>query len=153
MNTKLSNNSLDIKVNDIFDELLAENKRLLNELLFSQKCLNVLNKIKIHLNLIHNKYENIIDSEDKQLLNELTEEYKQTIETNEEIVIKSEEKIYELSEESKEGSDEVSDNRSVEESDEESNDYRSDEKCNDLSEDSNESEDYLPKNQMISKMK
>ena len=90
MKTKV--NSINIKVNDIFDELLAENKRLLNELLFSQKCLNVLNKIKIHLNLIHNKYENIIDSEDKQLFNELTEEYKQTIETNEEIVIKSEEK-------------------------------------------------------------
>ena len=37
MNTKLSNNSFDIKVNDIFDELLAENKRLLNELLFSHR--------------------------------------------------------------------------------------------------------------------
>ena len=36
MKTKV--NSINIKVNDIFDELFAENKRLLNELLFSQKC-------------------------------------------------------------------------------------------------------------------
>ena len=143
MKTKV--NSINIKVNDIFDELLAENKRLLNELLFSQKCLNVLNKIKIHLNLIHNKYENIIDSEDKQLLNELTEEYKQTIETNEEIVVKSEEKISELSEDLN--------NKSNEESDEESNDCKSDEKSNDLNEDTNQSEGYLPKNEIIFKMK
>ena len=44
-----------IRVNDIFDELFAENKRLLNELLFSNKCLNVLIEIKNNFNSIINE--------------------------------------------------------------------------------------------------
>ena len=36
-----------ILVNDIFDEILNENNRLLNELLFADKCIKVLKEIKI----------------------------------------------------------------------------------------------------------
>ena len=36
-----------IEVNDILDELLDENRRLLNELSFTVKCVDLLNEIKI----------------------------------------------------------------------------------------------------------
>src|SRR5260370_38645194 len=38
-----------IKINDILEELKDENNRLNNELLFANKCLNVLNKFKSYL--------------------------------------------------------------------------------------------------------
>ncbi|CAG2109241.1 unnamed protein product [Medioppia subpectinata] len=45
-----------------------ENKRLLNELLFANKCLN---ELKTHLNFVCNKLETIITAEDIQLFNHL----------------------------------------------------------------------------------
>ena len=41
-----------ILVNDIFDELLDENKRLLNELLFSNKCINLFIEFKSFIDSI-----------------------------------------------------------------------------------------------------
>ena len=64
-----------IRVNDIFDELFDENKRIFSELLLANKCIEVLNKLKCHLNSIHSKYELIISCEDKQEFLQLQEEY------------------------------------------------------------------------------
>src|SRR5882757_1662503 len=119
---KFSENISDIRVNDIFDDLIEENKRLLNQLLFANNCLN---KIKIHLNLIYDKYEKYIDFEYKTQFQEINEEFKQLLETNETIEEKSDE------------------NQSL----------KSDENINELNEDSDESEEYLPKNELNSKRK
>ena len=59
-----------IKINDIFDELKAENKRLLNELLFA-------NQLKSHLIKIYEKYESVIDCEDKQHFQRLLQDFHQ----------------------------------------------------------------------------
>src|SRR3984885_12885181 len=58
-----------ITINDIFDELMDENKRLI-------KCLNELN---LHLIKIHSKYETIIDCEDKQHFNDWTQRWHQLV--------------------------------------------------------------------------
>src|SRR5260370_31462165 len=76
MDLKTNAKEFYIELNDIFDELREENKRLNNELLFANKCLNVLNKFKIHLNNIYQKFDSIIDSKHKQELNELEIEFK-----------------------------------------------------------------------------
>src|SRR2546421_3620365 len=68
-----------METNDIFDELIAENKRLFNELLFANKCLNVLMKFKSHLIGIYDRFETIIDLEDKREFNELKDKYKKCI--------------------------------------------------------------------------
>src|SRR5882757_9962154 len=112
---KFSENISDIRVNDIFDDLIEENKRLLNQLLFANNCLN---KIKIHLNLIYDKYEKYIDFEYKTQFQEINEEFKQLLETNE----------------------------TIEEKSDENQCLKSDENINELNEDSDESEEYLPKN-------
>src|SRR5882757_10543379 len=70
MDSMVSEKSVMISINDIFDELMVENKRLLNELLFANKCLN---ELKTHLMKIHSKYETLIDCEDKQHLNSLSQ--------------------------------------------------------------------------------
>src|SRR5260370_24384833 len=91
MDLKTNAKEFYIELNDIFDELREENKRLKNELLFANKCLNVLNKFKIHLNKIYEKFDSIIDSKHKQELNELEIEFK-TINKFKEIYVKSNEK-------------------------------------------------------------
>lgn len=74
-----------IVVNDIFDELLAENKRLFNELLFANNCIQVFNRIEFHLKTIHSKYESIIGSEDKEEFNQLEDELKLTLNSKHQI--------------------------------------------------------------------
>ncbi|XP_054162938.1 zinc finger protein 675-like [Oppia nitens] len=63
-NNNMSNNNNNIDVDDVIDELMAENKRLVNELLFANKCLNLLTELKDHMNLVHKKYEEHIQAED-----------------------------------------------------------------------------------------
>ncbi|XP_054166626.1 zinc finger protein 510-like [Oppia nitens] len=55
---------VNIEVNDLLDELMAENKRLVNELLFANNCLNLLNELKSYLQIIHAKYKTMIAEED-----------------------------------------------------------------------------------------
>ncbi|XP_054163979.1 zinc finger protein 761-like [Oppia nitens] len=57
--------SIVVTINDIFDQLWSENKRLLKELLFANKCLNILDELKTELNLIHNKFETQLNTEYK----------------------------------------------------------------------------------------
>ena len=87
MKSKFKRKQFNIKVNDIFDELSDENNRLNNELMFANNCLNVLNKIKVLLNKFCLKYETIIDSEDKQELNQLKDEFNSVIRGEEQIEV------------------------------------------------------------------
>ncbi|XP_054163343.1 zinc finger protein 141-like [Oppia nitens] len=59
--------SIVVTIEDIFDELLIENNRLMNELLFA-------NKLKTFLMKLIEKYESVIDCEDKQQFNDLTQQ-------------------------------------------------------------------------------
>ena len=69
-----------IRVNDIFDELFAENKRLLNELLFSNKCLNVLIEIKYNFNSIIDELNTNLNENQLKTIEDLEKRY-QTIES------------------------------------------------------------------------
>ena len=47
-----------ININDIFNDLKEENKRLLNQLLFADKCLKCLTEFKSFVDLVINKINN-----------------------------------------------------------------------------------------------
>ena len=53
-----------IKINDIFNDLKEENKRLLNELLFADKCLKCLTEFKSFVDLVINKINNYLEEND-----------------------------------------------------------------------------------------
>ena len=53
-----------IEIRDIFDDLREENRRLLNELLFADKCLKCLTEFKLFLDLIFNKINNNLENND-----------------------------------------------------------------------------------------
>ena len=73
-----------IRVNDIFDELFAENKRLLNELLFSNKCLNVLIEIKYNFNSIIDELKTNLNENQLKTIEDLEKRY-QTIESEKQL--------------------------------------------------------------------
>ena len=75
-----------IRVNDIFDELFAENQRLLKEIKFSEKLINVLNKYLNEFNLITNQLKTYFNSNQLKCFEELSEEYKEVMKTSEESV-------------------------------------------------------------------
>ena len=66
-----------ILVNDIFDELLDENKRLLNELLFSNKCINLFIEFKSFIDSISLKLKPILVSNELIKYNELCNKYEE----------------------------------------------------------------------------
>ena len=74
-----------IRVNDIFDELIEENNRLLKEIKFSKKLINVLNKYKNEFNLITNQLKTYLNSNQLKCFEELSEEYKEVMKTSEEL--------------------------------------------------------------------
>ena len=84
-----------IKVNDIFDELIAENKRLLNQLLFSNKCLNVLIEIKTNFNSIINELKTNLSSNQLKTIEDLEIKYK-NIESEKQQIISNNEENNEL---------------------------------------------------------
>jgi hypothetical protein len=63
---------LTLQLNNIFDELNKENIELKNKLLLAEKRINILNKFKSFCV----KFESLLDSKDRQLLNDLEIEYK-----------------------------------------------------------------------------
>ena len=75
METHFTQNNDYIEVNDVFEEFNEENKRLVNELNFANISLNVLIKCKKLSKRIYEKYYKNIDSEDKQKLKQLDEEF------------------------------------------------------------------------------
>ena len=74
-----------ILINDIFEELSEENKRLLNELMFANKCLNVLIRFKTFIDFIFNKIETNLDSNNCQKFKELRKEVEDIFEEKEKI--------------------------------------------------------------------
>ena len=80
-----------IKVNDIFDELIAENKRLLNQLLFSKKCLNVLIEIKTNFNSIINELKTNLSSNQLKTIEDLEIKYKNIESEKQQIISNNEE--------------------------------------------------------------
>ena len=66
-----------ILVNDIFDELIDENKRLLNELLFSNKCINLFIEFKSFIDSISLKLKPILVSNELIKYNELCNKYEE----------------------------------------------------------------------------
>jgi hypothetical protein len=65
-----------IEINDLFDELINENKRLFNELLFAQKCIKLLEKYRNYLNNIYINCKCDQNIENKLNFNDLEIEYK-----------------------------------------------------------------------------
>ena len=72
-------NKCEIVVNDVLEELNEENKRLLEELLFANKCLKVLNEFKNFVELNSNQFKLILDENNKQFYEELSENVKQVL--------------------------------------------------------------------------
>ena len=66
-----------ILVNDIFDELIDENRRLLNELLFSNKCINLFIEFKSFIDSISLKLKPILVSNELIKYNELCNKYEE----------------------------------------------------------------------------
>ena len=108
METNLKDNCVYIEVNDIFEDLNEEIKRLKNEFNFANISLNILLKYKTFLKNIFLKYDQNIDSEDKQKLKQLDEELNSVVIRVDEIMkqndcIKTEEPIiFEIKDNNKE---------------------------------------------------
>ena len=68
-----------VEVSNIFDDLLTENQRLLNQLVFADKCLNVLNKFKTFVDLVFNNYKIDFNSNDSQNYKTLKEEVEEVL--------------------------------------------------------------------------
>ena len=105
-----------IRVNDIFDELSEEKKRLNEELMFANNCLKVLNEFKSLLNKICVKFEKTIDFEDKQELNRLENEFNSVIKSREETIKTDDENrdiVREIDENSNELNEDLSEDKEV----------------------------------------
>ena len=79
MKTKIKQKEFDIRVNDIFDELSEENKRLKNELMFANNCLKVLIKFKTFIDFISDNLKTDLDSNVSQKFEELRKEVKEVL--------------------------------------------------------------------------
>ena len=80
-----------ILVNDIFDEILYENKRLFNELLFADKCINVLTEIKTFIHLNYNEIKVNLVSNQLKVFNNLCQTIEDVFrEKNSDIKLESE---------------------------------------------------------------
>ena len=71
-----------IRINDIFDELIDENKRL-------KQCLNVFIQFQTFVDLVFNKLKNNLDSNDLQEYQKLIKEVEEVIPREEDYVIHS----------------------------------------------------------------
>ena len=60
-----------VSVNDLVEELYEENNRLLNELLLTQKCFELLSEIKDYIELNFSKYGNNCNSNDSLKYHEI----------------------------------------------------------------------------------
>ena len=84
-----------VLVNDIFDELFNENKRLLNELLFADKCIKVLNKIKTFLDLNSNEIKVNLVSKQLKVFNDLLQTIEEVFREKNSFVIEVKEEVIE----------------------------------------------------------
>ena len=84
-----------VLVNDIFDDLFDENKRLLNELLFADKCINLLNKIKTFLDLNSNEIKVNLVSKQLKVFNDLLQTIEEVFREKNSFVIEVKEEVIE----------------------------------------------------------
>ena len=68
-----------VEVNDIFDQLFDENKRLINELLFAKKCLKILLEFKTFVDFISIKFKTILESNETKKFEKLSEKVDEEI--------------------------------------------------------------------------
>ena len=69
----------EIVVNDVLEELNEENKRLLEELLFANKCLKVLNEFKNFVELNSNQFKLNLENNKRERYEELSENVNQVL--------------------------------------------------------------------------
>lgn len=69
-------NVVSIEAEDVFEELKQENRRLLNELIFAEKCINLLEKFRTNLKSFNNNCKCDETIEYKLSFNELETKYK-----------------------------------------------------------------------------
>ena len=86
---------MSVLVNDIFDELFNENKRLLNELLFADKCIKVLNEIKTFLDLNSNEIKVNLVSKQLKVFNDLLQTIEEVFREKNSFVIEVKEEVIE----------------------------------------------------------
>ena len=86
---------MSVLVNDIFDELFNENKRLLNELLFADKCIKVLNKIKTFIDLNSNEIKVNLVSKQLKVFNDLLQTIEEVFREKNSFVIEVKEEVIE----------------------------------------------------------
>ena len=84
-----------VLVNDIFDELFNENKRLLNELSFADKCIKVLNKIKTFIDLNSNEIKVNLVSKQLKVFNDLLQTIEEVFREKNSFVIEVKEEVIE----------------------------------------------------------
>jgi len=89
MNQKLSQ----VFINDLFDELKEENNRLLNQLLFAQKCIKLFENYRNFLNSFCNNCKCDQNIRNKLTFNDLENQYKSVF--NNQINLKFEEVVIE----------------------------------------------------------
>jgi len=68
--------TVQIEVNDVFEELKEENNRLSKQLLFAEKCFELFEKFRNCLNSYNNNCKCITNSNNKLIYNYLENEYK-----------------------------------------------------------------------------
>ena len=86
---------MSVLVNDIFDQLFNENKRLLNELLFADKCIEVLNEIKTFIDLNSNEIKVNLVSKQLKVFNDLLQTIEEVFREKNSFVIEVKEEVIE----------------------------------------------------------
>ena len=84
-----------VVVNDVLEELSEENNRLLNELLFANKCLKVLSQFKTFIDFHSKQFKSVLNENNFKEFEELNQKLNEIVikinnKFNEEIVTKSE---------------------------------------------------------------
>ena len=74
-----SNESSFLVIEDVFEELTEENQRLLNELIFANKCLNIFIEFKAFVNSMFNIFKDNFSSIDSQKYEEFDEKLNEVV--------------------------------------------------------------------------
>ena len=83
-------------MNDIFDELLDENERLLRELSFADKCIKVLNEIKMFFELNSNQIKGNLVLNQLKVFNDLCLRIEELFRKQNNCVIEVKEEVNEM---------------------------------------------------------
>ena len=115
-----------VSVNDLVEELYEENNRLLNELLLTQKCFELLSETKDYIELNFSKYGNNCNSNDSLKYHEMIDKINDVIERRNVMIKKEVEEYYDND------MDEEVLEESCEQSSHSSGDYNGNDMCEDF---------------------